>query len=174
MAPEEFLLETVIDIVCGRILGGNDLVDDHAALRFDGGIGENRLRRQLEQQRRGLAEVFLEDGGMEDDFLLGREGVEFAAETLEAAVDGRRALAPGPLEEGVFGEMGYAGGETALIARAVPAGQGAPACRGTAAEHRIAESAFCLAASHRTATMRLRSSGRNPAGRREDILWRRK
>ena len=174
MALEEFFLESVIDIVRRRILGGNDFVDDYAPFRVDGGIRENGFRRQLKQQRGGLAQVLLEDGGMEHDLFLGREGIQFAAEAFEATVDGRRTLVPGPFEEGMFGEMGDAGGESALIARTAPAGQGAPADRSTAAEHRIAESALCLSTFHRTATMRLRSSGRNPAGRREEILWRRK
>ena len=69
---------------------------------------------------------------MDDDLLLGRIGVQFAAQPFQVAVDGGGALAARAFEKGMFGEMGDAGMVAVFVTGAAADAEGA-ICHGVAA-----------------------------------------
>ena len=163
MAFEEHALELVIDVLGRIVLVGDDLVEDHAALGLDFPVGEGGLGGELEQQAGGLAQVLLQDRGVEDDLLLGGVGVELAAQPVQVAGDDGSALALGPAEDRMLHEMGDAHAETVLVPGPAAETQGAVAHGGATATDPVAESARCCAAAHyRFLEIRRRSSARKP------------
>ena len=89
----------------GRILVGVDLVDDHLLLAFQLPFGEGRVEGDVGDQLHGLREVAAQRRGVDRRLLLRREGVQLAAEVLQATVDLPGAAPLRPLEEGVLGEV---------------------------------------------------------------------
>ena len=160
---EEHALELVIDVLGRIVLVGDDFVEDHAALGLDLPVGESGLGGELEQQARGLAQVLLQDRGMEDDLLLGGVGVEFAAQPVQVAGDDGRAFPFRPAEHRMLHEMGDAHAETVLVPGPAAETQGAVAHGGATAADAVSESARCCTAAHyRFLEIRRRSSARKP------------
>ena len=164
MAGEQFLFEPVVYIVGRTVFVGKDLFDDYTAFRLDLGLREGRLGRQFEKQVAGFAQVFLEDGGVDDDFFLGGIGVQLAAQPLEAIVDGGGALAARPFEEGVFGKMGDTGMESGFVPGPAADAEGAVGGGITAATDGIADAAGSFSDDHqRGLTRSFRSDLSRPA-----------
>ena len=125
MTGKQGLLETVVHIVRRTVFVRFDLIDHHPLLRADLLFGERGVRSQLQQQRGRLRQVFLQHGGVKDDFFLGGIGVQLAAQAVEVAVDGRGALVPCPFEYRVFGKMGDPVRKSFLVPGAAADAQGA-------------------------------------------------
>jgi len=104
-AGEQHLFERVVYQVGGRVLVGVDLVGDHLLFAFQLPVGERRAEGDVGDQLDGLREVAPQGRGVNGRVLLGREGVQFAAEVFQPAVHLPCAAAPGALEEGVFRKM---------------------------------------------------------------------
>lgn len=117
MTCEKCLLESVVDIVGGGVLVRLDLIDHHAFFHGDLLFREGGAGGELKKQRHRLAQILFEDGGMDHDLLLGREGVELASEFVEVAVDDPGTLALGSFEQRVFREMCYPVVEVTFIPR---------------------------------------------------------
>ena len=180
MTGEQRLLEAVIDILGRAVLVGDDLVDDHAPLGLDLPLGEGGLRCQFQQQADGLGKVLLEDGGMDDDLFLGRVGVQFAAEPVQIAGDGRGGPFPGPAEDRMLGEVGDALGEFPFVPGPAADAEGAIAHGRPCLPNGVPESFIRLSCNHfriflpryRPLESRRRSCGRKPAPFLSEIRWR--
>ena len=171
MAFEEHALELVIDVLHRVVLVGDDFVQDYAPFGFDLVVRESGFRRQFKEEPGGLAEVLLQDGGMQDDLLLGRVGIELSAQTVQVTADHRGTFALRTPEDRVFGEMGDTAPETGFVPGPAADAQGAPAHGRCASPDGVAQSGRCRAAPHyRFLDMRRRSSVRKPAGARSVIL----
>ena len=107
MAGKEGFFEFVVDVVCGGILVGVDLVYHDTFFHLYLLFGEDRGGGKFQEQRHCFAQVFLEYGGMENYLFLGSERIEVSSKAVEIAVDHMGALASGALEDGMFGEMCY-------------------------------------------------------------------
>ena len=171
MTFEKHPLELVIDVLHRIVLVGDDFVQDHAPFGFDLVVRESGFGRELEQEPGRFSEVLLQDGGVQDDFLLGRVGVELPAQAVQVTADDRGTFALRAPEDRVFGEMGDTTPETGFVPGSAADAQGAPAYGGCASPDGVAQSGRCRAAPHyRFLDMRRRSSVRKPAGARPDIL----
>ena len=92
--------------------------------------------------------VLLQDCGVEDYLLLGREGVEFSTEAVQVSVYDRSAPAFRSFEKRMLDEMGKAAMVPQLIPRSAFYAQSAVSDRRAAFLHCILQSAFCCSAYH--------------------------
>ena len=88
MAPEKHFLEPVVDLIRRAVLVGIDLIGHHTFLGFNLIVGKRRRRGEIHKQPQGLADVFFQDRGVDDDLLFRGVGVEFAAELVEVGIYG--------------------------------------------------------------------------------------
>ena len=113
---QQGLFELVVDIVGRGVLVGVDFIDDHSSFDFDLFFREGRAGGQFQQQRRSLAQVFLENRRMNDYLFLSGECVQLASKLVEITVDDPGTLVPGTLEQRMLREMGYSVVEVSFVA----------------------------------------------------------
>lgn len=114
---EEHVLEGVVDEVGGRIFVGVDLVADHLLFAFQLPVRKGRAEGDVGDQFGRLGEIAAQRRGMDGGVLLGGEGVEFAAEVFQPAVDLPCPAALGAFEKGMLGEVREAVFRGQLVAR---------------------------------------------------------
>ena len=174
MPLEQEPFELVVNVFGRIVFVGDDFVQHHAPFRLYLVFRERGFQRQLEQQADGLPQVLLEHRGMQYNLFLGGVGVQFAAQAVQVAVDGRCFLTARAAEQRMLHEMSYSRGKARFLGGATADRQGAIGHRPTALANRVFKTAGGLAASHRPLAIRLRSSARKPTPAWLEILWRRR
>ena len=169
---EQQAFKAVVDVFGRVVFVGDDLIQDHAALRLDFLVREGGFQGQFEQQPGGFAQVFLQHCGVQDNLFLGGVGVQFAAQAVQVAANDGSALVGGSAEQGVFHKMGYAGRKAGFVPCAAADGEGAIRHGAPALPDGVAYAGCREAAFHRFRARRLRSSTRNPSPNLGVILCR--
>ena len=112
----------VVDIFGRIVFVGDDLVQHHTPLRLNLAVREGGFQGQLKQQADGLPEVFFEHRCVQDNLFLGGVGVQFSAQPVQVAVDGRCLLTACPAEQRMLNKVRYAGWESRLLGGAAAYG----------------------------------------------------
>ena len=100
------------------------------------------MEQDVGEEFEAAVQMFGERGGVDTGFLLGSEGVEFAAYAVNTVADVVRTAVFGAFEEGVLDEMGHPFVVTAFVAAAADAylsGMGTMEC----ARRGLAAAAIC-------------------------------
>lgn len=105
VSGEEEFLELVVDEVGRLVAVAVDFLDDDVFLVFDFVERELRVEEDVAEKFDATREVLDERGGVDAGFLLGGEGVEFAADAVDAVEDVIGAAVGGAFEDGVLDEM---------------------------------------------------------------------
>jgi len=118
MVGVEEAFEVIIDEFGRRIVVALDLVDDHFALFLKLGLWVGAVENDVGKEREGSTEMLPREGGVVDNLLLARVGVEVAAYALHAVVDVPRVASGRAFEEYVLYEMSHSALVRLLVARA--------------------------------------------------------
>ena len=105
MAVEDLVLKLVEDQFARAILVGVQLVDDDLALLSPLLVGEAAVAGDVQQHLEAPLAVGRGEEGVEHRLLLGREGIEFGADSLHALDELRGGAQACPLEEHVLDTM---------------------------------------------------------------------
>ncbi len=112
--------EDLVDEIVGIVVGLADLLEDDAALGLDVGGVERRREHDVADEIEGLVEVFVERVDVVPRVLLGREGVDLAAEAVDHTRDLRVGPPPRAFEEKMLEEVGQALPRRRLVPGARP------------------------------------------------------
>ena len=102
---EERLAEQVVDEVVGLVLRHQDLLEDHRPLGLDLVGPERRRPHDVAQDPEPEVEVLGQQPELEDRVLLGREGVQVAADLVDRLGDLACRPVRRPLEQQVLEEV---------------------------------------------------------------------
>ena len=121
MARPELLRENLVHQIVGCVLDHLDLFEDDALLALDVGGRERRVHHDVAEQIDGERQMLIEDLDVVTGVLLGREGVQLAANRVNRLRDDLGRPAGGALEEHVLDKVGDAAFRIGFVAR--PASQ---------------------------------------------------
>ena len=83
MALKEHGLKFVVDILCGVVLVGDNLVKHNSALSLNLILRENGVRGKFKKKADSLREILPQDCCVKHYLLLGGEGVQLPAKAVE-------------------------------------------------------------------------------------------